>query len=113
MSKSISRMRCDCYDGDYVLAWTVVPKDSIGSRRVVFGVGFEDVFAVGAGFGTEFMGIQTRMARIDLQFSQGGADGLESFHLSRIYFKCLQFVSGISREMETNGTAAIPRQRIA
>ena len=42
-------MRSDCHDGDLTFARAVIPEDTIGSRGVLFGVGLENVFVVGAG----------------------------------------------------------------
>ncbi len=60
-------MRCDCNDRDNAFAWAVVKKDSIRGRSFVFYVGFENLFAVMTPDTRIFMGIQTRMFRIDFK----------------------------------------------
>ncbi len=64
------RMRRDGDDRDHVFAGAVVPEDAVSSGCVVFGVGFENLFVIFTTFAAVFMSIQSRVSRIDLQFSQ-------------------------------------------
>ena len=59
-----SRMRRDRYDGDHILPRAIYPENPISRWRIIFGVGFEDVFAVGASLARKFVGLQAGMSGI-------------------------------------------------
>ena len=59
-------MRCDRNDSYLLLLWPVAPKDPIGTRSLVLGVGYEDflVFVVEIRDTVVFVGVQSRMTGV-------------------------------------------------
>lgn len=85
-------MRRDCDDGDYVLARAVGPGDAVGAGRLAFGVGFKDVFTNWAEHSNELVGVQSRIARVGLQLSQGAIDGLSALLPCRVSAQRCQII---------------------
>ena|SRR5579862_3025934 len=75
-------MRRDRHDRDRSFAWTIVPENPPGCRRVVLDIGLPDLLSVGALDRLVLVALQARMPRIRLQESQALPDFLQ---LDQVY----------------------------
>ena len=70
------RMGRNGNEGDLVLLWTVIPKDSVGGRRGLFGVGLKNLLSARPFQTGEFMGLQTGMPWISRQETDRFGNGV-------------------------------------
>jgi len=61
---SISRMFCDCRDGDLIFIRTITPKYPVSCRSGLFSICFENFFSFGAFQAGKFMSLKALMAGI-------------------------------------------------
>ena len=63
-------------EGDLVLLWTIIPKDPVGGRRGLFGVGLKNLLSARTFQAGEFMGLQAGMPWIGRQETDRFGDGV-------------------------------------
>jgi hypothetical protein len=92
-NRDLSRVRCDRNNGNdrnsllpLGFIGAVMPKDSVGARSVVLRIGFEDLFAVRARKGGEFVCLKAWMMWVDFQVTDDLPNLLEDRGLCRRLF---------------------------
>jgi hypothetical protein len=100
-------MRRDRHHRYHVLARSLEPEDAVCAGGLVFGIGFEYVFALGAGQRAEFVGAQAWVAGMGLQVAHGLLHGLQPFLVRRVPCQLLEIGTGLIREVEMETESAV------
>lgn len=95
-----SGMRCDSQHSKLTSCRTVAPEDAICRRRLLFGVGFEDLFSVRSLQTDVFVSFQAWMSGIRLQVSQRLSNGLEALGDGRGLLKFTELLISLGSEPE-------------
>ena len=93
-------MSRDCDDRDLPFVRTVTPEDSVGGRRRLFRISLEHIFAVWTYQRLEFVGLETGVARIRLESSQGLTNRSETLREAGIVLKLLECCLCSGREVQ-------------
>jgi hypothetical protein len=82
------------------LPGAIEPEDAVCARCLVFSIGLEDIFAVWAGYGCEFMRVKTGMTWVALQIGQGFPDCFKPLCEGWILFQFIQNGAGLNGELQ-------------